>query len=119
VPVSVAFLALYYAAVGVALAATTSRRVVGAVAVLALLLVTSTIAGIATGVANEGASGWALVNVLAVPLHVRDLVFLGHTDPDGPLGGIAGGGFGVVAVYAVVLAASLGYLLRRYREVHV
>ena len=117
VPVSVALLALYYAAVGVGLAATTSRRVVAAVAVLALLLVTSTIAGIAVGVANEGASGWALVNILAVPLHVRDLVFLGHTDADGPLAGIEGGGLGAVVVYVLVLAASVGYLLRRYREI--
>ena len=51
------------------------------------------------------------------PLHLRDLVFLGHTDPDGPLGGVEDGGAGAVAVFVVVLAVSAGYLLRRYREV--
>jgi len=117
VPIAVALLAIYYAAVGVALAATTSRRIVGAVALLALLLVTSTIAGIAVGVEEEGSSAWALVNVLAIPLHLRDLVFLGHTDPEGPLAAVNGGAAGAVAVYVVVLAGSLAYLLRRYREV--
>ena len=117
VPVAVALLAVYYAAVGVALAATTTRRVVGAVAVLTLLLVTSTIAGIAVDVDDDGSSAWALVNVLAIPLHLRDLVFLGHVDPDGSLAGVASGGAAAVAVYCVVLAGSIGYLLHRYREI--
>lgn len=117
VPVAVGVLALYYAAVGVALASTSNRRIVGAVAVLALLLVTSTIAGIAVGVGEESTSAWALVNVLAIPLHVRDLIFLGHLDPDGPLGGVANAGAAAIAVYAVVLATALAYLHRRYREV--
>jgi ABC-2 type transport system permease protein len=115
VPVAVALLAAYYGAVGVALAATTTRRVVGAVSLLALLLVTSTIAGIA-GDLDEGSSAWALVNVLPIPLHVRDLVFLGHLDPEGPLAGVEGAGVAAVGVYVLVLATSLGYLVRRYRE---
>jgi hypothetical protein len=44
---------------------------------------------------------------------------LGHTDPEGPLGGVEGGGAGAAAVYAAVLAASVGYLLRRYRQVRM
>ena len=91
VPIAVAVLAIHYAVIGVALAATTSRRVVGGVAMLAVLLVTSTIAGIVTEVqaGEDGASAWALVNVLALPLHLRDLVFLGHIDPEGDLAGVA------------------------------
>ena len=41
VPVSVALLAVYYAAIGVALASLTDRRIVGGVAILGLALVTS------------------------------------------------------------------------------
>jgi hypothetical protein len=117
VPIAVALLAAYYGAVGVAIAATTSRRVVGAVALLALLLVTSTVAAIVGDFEEEGgSSGWALVNVLAVPLYVRDLVFLGHTDPEGRLAGVDGGSAAAVAEYVAVLGASVLYLLRRYRE---
>jgi hypothetical protein len=118
VPIAVAVLAAYYGAVGVAVAATTSRRVVGAVALLALLFVTFTVASIAGDFEEEGAtSWWALVNLGSVPLHVRDLVFRGHVDPDGRLGGLDGAGAAAVGVYAAVVAVSLAYLLYRYREV--
>ena len=121
VPVAVAILSLHYAAIGVALSATTARRVVGGVAILALALVTSAVAGIVTEVqaGDEGSSWWALVNVLALPLHVRDLVFLGHLDPDGPLSGLSGAGVAVVAESVVILGACLLFLRRRYREVNV
>jgi len=119
VPVSVTLLAVHYAAIGVALSSTTSRRVVGGVAVLGLTLVTSSVAGIATEVVagEEGSSLWALANVLAVPLHVRDLVFLGHVDPEGPLGGVGGAGALAVVEYVAIVAACLGWLHWRYREV--
>jgi ABC-2 type transport system permease protein len=118
VPAAVAVLSLHYAAIGVALSATTSRRVVGGVAILAVALVTSAVAGIVTEVeAGEfGSSWWALVNVLALPLHVRDLIFLGHLDPDGPLAGLGGAGAAVVTESVAIVAASLLYLRHRYRE---
>lgn len=116
VPIAVTVLALYYASIGVAVASFTARRIVGSVAFLALLLLTSAVAAILVGV-NGGRSAWSLLNVLAVPMHVRDLVFLGHTDPEGPLGGVANGGIGAVAVYCAWVGASLGWLLQRYREV--
>ena len=121
VPVAVAVLAVHYACIGVALAATTIRRVVGGVAVLAVSLVTSAIAGIVSEVqAGESeASAWMLVNILALPLHVRDLVFLGHIDPDGDLGGVANAGLAVVIESLVIVAVCLLYLRRRYREVLV
>ncbi len=118
VPVSVALLALYYACVGVALSATTNRRVVGGVAILALLLVTSTIGGVLVDV-QGGTSMWTLVNVLRLPIHVRDLVFLGHVDPDTELAGLAGAGLAVAVEYVVVVAACVLFLRRRYREVRV
>ena len=56
VPVSVALLALYYAAIGVALASLTDRRIVGGVAILGLALVTSTVAAIVTSAAGDDGS---------------------------------------------------------------
>jgi ABC-2 type transport system permease protein len=118
VPVSVAFLALHYAALGVALAATTNRRVVGGVSFLAVGLVTLTVAGTITE-AQGGESAWALLNVLGTPLHLRDIVFLGRVGRDGPLTGIEGAGFAAVAVYVVTVVACLAFLRRRYAKVDV
>lgn len=118
VPLAVAVLSIHYACIGVALAATTSRRVVAGVAVLALTLVTSTVAGVVTGV-EGGESAWALVNVLAVPLHVRDLIFLGHVDPDGPLAGVQGAGLAAVVECAAIIGVCLLYLRRRFSQVLV
>ena len=116
VPIAVAALALYYGSLGVALAATTGRRVVGGVAILAALLVTSTVAAILSD-ATRGNSAWGLLSLLDLPLHVRDLIFLGSVDPIGPLGGVAGAGPLVLACYVVVVVLCLAFLLRRYRQV--
>lgn len=120
VPVAVALLALFYAAVCVAISSFAVRRVVAAVAILALLLVTSTIATIlafdsATG--DQETSATALINVLALPLHLRDLVFLGKVDPEGSLAGVEGAGVAAVVLYVAIVTVSLVALLRRYREV--
>jgi ABC-2 type transport system permease protein len=116
VPVSVAVLAVYYAAIGVALASLTDRRIVGGVAVLALALITSAVAGILTTVA-DGSTPLAVLNVLALPLEVRDLVFLGHISRTSDLSGVPGGGLLAVGAYVLVLGACLATLQRRYREV--
>jgi ABC-2 type transport system permease protein len=116
VPVSVAILAVYYAAIGVALASLTDRRIVGGVAVLALALITSAVAGILTTVA-DGSTPLAVLNVLALPLEVRDLVFLGHISRTSDLSGVPGGGVLAVGAYVLVLGAALATLQRRYREV--
>ncbi|HSB84755.1 MAG TPA: hypothetical protein VLD86_00525 [Ilumatobacteraceae bacterium] len=118
VPVSVALLALYYAAIGVAISALTDRRIVAGAAVIGLLLVTS-IASAAIvgdpGVDNGSLGG--LVNILALPLYLRDLVFLGHVDPDSPLSGVANGGLYAVGLYTAIVLVGLGTLLQRYRWV--
>lgn len=62
-------------------------------------------------------SAAALLNLLALPLTLRDLVFLGHVDTDDPLSGVASGGLYAVALYVVLVGASLGVLLWRYSEV--
>jgi ABC-2 type transport system permease protein len=117
VPVSVALLALYYAAVGVAVSSLTDRRIVGGVAVLGLALVTSTVAAIITSTAGDDGSALAVLNVLALPLGVRDLVFLGHIGSDNGLSGVDGGGILAAGGYLVVLLSALALLFHRYREV--
>jgi ABC-2 type transport system permease protein len=119
VPISVAILAIYYAAIGVALASLTDRRIVGGVAVLGLALVTSAIAGILVAAGGDDGSPAAVINVLALPLDVRDLVFLGHLSQDSDLSGVAGGGVLAVGAYLVVLLSAGSLLLHRYREVQL
>ncbi len=124
VPVAVAVLALYYAALAVAIASFATRRIVAAAALLIVLLVTSITAGILTGPEpqgfegpiDDGGSAWAAVNLLAAPLHVRDLVFEGEI-VEGRLDGVSGGPALALAVYLGVVGASLGTLLWRYRWV--
>ena len=115
VPVAVVILAVFYAVVGVAIASLTERRIVAGAAIIGTFLVTS----IASGVVADGRDGsyGALLNVLALPLYLRDLVFLGHIDPTSPLGGVAGGGLLAVVLYVVILAIGSTVLLWRYRWV--
>jgi ABC-2 type transport system permease protein len=119
VPVAVVLLAVYYAVVGVAIASMTNRRIVAGASVIGLFLITSISSGIIVGDDFERGRGSAaaLINVLALPLYLRDLVFLGHIDPESPLTGVANGGLFAVAVYCVVLLAGVGVLLQRYRWV--
>jgi ABC-2 type transport system permease protein len=117
VPVAVAILAAYYAAVGVAMASLTDRRIVGGVAILGVALVTSAIAAILISSAGDEGTPLAVINVLALPLDVRDLVFLGHLSDDSGLSGVSGGGALAVTGYLVVLLSALALLFHRYREV--
>jgi ABC-2 type transport system permease protein len=119
VPAAVCVLAMYYAVIGVAIAALTDRRIVAGAAVIGLFLVTSISSGIIVGedFEREGGSIGALINVLALPLYLRDLIFLGHVDPDSPLTGVDNGGLLAVATYLVVLVVCAGVLLQRYRWV--
>lgn len=117
VPLAVLVLAVYYGAVGVAISSLTSRRIVAGVAIIALALVPSVVTGVILDSGNgDGQGAIAALNLLALPLHLRDLIFLGHVDPDGPLGGVEYGGLLAVGVYLVVLAVAFGILFARYRQ---
>jgi ABC-2 type transport system permease protein len=116
VPVSVALLALYYAVISLALASLTDRRLVGGIALLGLVLVTSAIAGVFIGLSDDGTPA-ALLDVLGMPLYLRDLVFLGELSSEAGLSGFEGGGALAICAYLVVVAAGLAVLLYRYREV--
>src|SRR4051794_12502448 len=104
VPIAVVLLAVYYAVIGVAISSLTERRIVAGAAVIGLFLVTSISSGIIVGprFEREGGSSGALLNILALPLHLRDLVFLGHIDRDSPLAGVTNGGALAVLVYVAV-----------------
>jgi ABC-2 type transport system permease protein len=118
VPVAVLILALYYAVIGVAIGSLTDRRIVAGAGVIGLLLVTSISSGILVGDFEAGHGSIAgLINILALPLFLRDLVFLGHVNPNAPLAGVHNGGLLAVVVYLVVLLLGIGVLLRRYRWV--
>ncbi len=124
VPVAVAVLSLYLASLAVAISATTTRRVVGGVALLATVLVSGVVASslVSAGGADperifEDGSLWGLLSAIDIPLRMSDLVFLGHVDPMSLVGGAEWAGIGVVLVYVAVVAGSLGYLVYRYREV--
>lgn len=65
-------------------------------------------------VVDEPSSAWGAANLLAVPRHVRDLVFLGELE-EPYLAGVDGGGTLAIGVYLGVVVASLGLLLYRYR----
>jgi ABC-2 type transport system permease protein len=116
VPVAVAALALYYASFAVAISSFATRRIVAAAALLIVLLVTSVTAAVITEGRNTG-TAWAAVNLLNNPLQIRDLIFEGEILPGSDLAGVAGGGALAVAVYLLVVGASLGTLLWRYRWV--
>jgi len=118
VPLAVFVLAIYYAVIGVAIASLTDRRIVAGAAVIGLFLVTSISSAIIVGDFRPGHGSVAgVINVLALPLYLRDLIFLGHFDPDSPLSGVAHGGWLAVGTYVAVLLLGIGVLLQRYRWV--
>jgi len=124
VPAAVALFSLYWASLALAISATTARRVVGGVALLATVLVSGAVASILVSAGGadterifENGSLWGLLSAIDLPLRVSDLVFLGHVDPTSLVGGAEGAGIGVVLVYVAVVAGSLGYLVYRYRQV--
>ncbi|HZQ77515.1 MAG TPA: hypothetical protein VFE55_09310 [Acidimicrobiia bacterium] len=114
VPVAVAALAVYYAALSLAVSSLTARRIVAGASVFGLVIVSSVVAHILDNAGVLGGRG-PLFNLLGLPLVVRDLVFLGHVHPQSPAAGVPGAGVLGVAGYVAVVAVSVGVLLWRYR----
>ena len=110
-------LSIYYGAVGVAISSLTSRRIVAGVAILGLALVPSAITGVLLNNNNDGTSAVAVLNLLALPLYLRDLIFLGQRRSGQPArrGRRSAVGLAVVT-YLVVLVAAFAILLIRYRQ---
>ncbi|MEZ5216507.1 MAG: hypothetical protein R2715_07930 [Ilumatobacteraceae bacterium] len=82
---------------------------------IGLFLVTSILSGVLVGDSFTTGSGFALINILAMPLYLRDVIFLGRLDEASPLSGVTNGAWYALAVYLVVVAGGLALLLRRYR----
>jgi hypothetical protein len=59
----------------------------------------------------------ALLNLLTLPLVVRDLVFLGQVEAGHALSGVANSGLYALLIYAGVVLLALVVLWRRYDEV--
>lgn len=114
VPLAVAVLAAYYAAMSVAVSSLTARRIVAGASIFGLTIVSSTVAAILHEVGALDGRG-PLFNILGLPLLVRDLIFLGHLHEDSDLAGVSGAGALAVAAYLLVLGVSVGVLLWRYR----
>ena len=112
-PLAVAVLAAYLALLGTAIASLASRRMVAAAAFLGLILVSSAVSAVLLGPSDHGTG--ALVNVLGIPLFVRDLIFLGHIGDDTPLGGVGSGGVLALACYLGITGTCVAVLLARYR----
>ena len=117
VPVAASLLALFYAVLGVAVASLTGRRIVAGATLLGITLISSSVSAILVGAQRDPSHPAALVNILALPLRVRDLVFLGRLHESSPLSGVPGGGAMAVVAYAAVVAACVTVLLARYRSV--
>jgi len=104
--------------IGLAISSLTDRRIVAGAAVIGLFLVTSITSGIIIGARpHDGGSYAGLINVLAMPLYLRDVVFLGRLGDDSRLTGVNSGALLAGACYALVLVAGVALLLRRYRWV--
>jgi ABC-2 type transport system permease protein len=120
VPAAVALLSLLYAAVGVAIASLTPRRIIAGATTVGLFLVTSIVSAILVGGdelgINEGSPA-GLLNLAALPMHLRDVIFLGRVDPEGPLGGVANAGVFAASVFVLVVSVCLVTLRYRYDEV--
>ena len=118
VPIAVALLAIYYAVIGLAISSLTDRRIVAGASIIGLFLVTSiTSATLVGDVQFRGGSPAALINILRLPLYLRDLVFLGLVAAESPLGGVSGGGLFSVLLYIAVVLVAGTVLVRRYRWV--
>jgi ABC-2 type transport system permease protein len=118
VPTAVLLLAVYYAVIGVAISSLTDRRIVAGASIIGLFLVTSIAAGVLVGdVGRNDGSAAAVINVLGLPLYLRDVIFLGHIAPRSALGGVANGALLALVVYVVVLLTGTVTLLWRYRWV--
>jgi ABC-2 type transport system permease protein len=157
VPIAVTFLAIFYAAIGVAVSSLTSRRIIAGASIVGLFLVTSIVSGVLVGpetetVREEGSSfegppsslgpndegvivipppgeedrtyvlrdetsAAPLLDLLMLPLILRDLVFLGHVEDIHPMSGLTNGGLYAILVFIAVLIVSFIILYKRYDEV--
>ncbi len=145
VPVAIAALAVFYAAMGVAISSLTGRRIIAGSCIGGLFLITAAVSGIlvansSTRISRESSPGQLtpggdgdlpfiedfvvyeptpaqLINLATLPLVVRDLVFLGQVEERTPLSGVDNGGLYAIVVYLAIVSGAFTILFLRYREV--
>ncbi len=119
VPLAVLVLAVYYAIIGVAVSSLTDRRIVAGACIIGIFLVTSIAGGVLVGdnFRRRGGSPAAVINLLQLPLHLRDIIFLGMVNPRWTLNEVPNGGLLALGVYVLVLVTGAAILLWRYRWV--
>jgi ABC-2 type transport system permease protein len=118
VPAAVAIVAVYYSAIVLAISSLTGRRIVAAAVFIGLMFASATVSAILVGdpsALGRDGSVAGLIDLAGLPLHLRDLLFLGHVDPEGPLAGVATGGLLAGLTYAAVLTVAAVVLFARYR----
>jgi ABC-2 type transport system permease protein len=121
VPAAAALFALFYALVCSAISSLSARRITAGASIVGFFLVTSVLSAGITGdpeeLGFEGNAG-GLLDMLSLPMVLRDLIFLGHVDDSGfGLSGWEGGGFWACVVYGAVVLAAVGVLVVRYDQV--
>ncbi len=120
VPVAAALFSLFYAVICSAIASLTSRRVTAGASIVGFFLVTSIVSAVLTGdpeeLGFEGSAG-GLLDLLSLPMVLRDLVFLGHVGEGFGVSDWPGGGLWAVVVYAAVVLTAMAVLLVRYDQV--
>lgn len=118
VPVACAVLALFYASTAVALASLTDRRIVGGLAFLGTMFIPSIVAGGIVEASEPDGTVLGVLNLLGLPLVLRDIVFEGRVDidRDAGLAGVAGAGVAALVLYVVLVGGALAVLHRRYDE---
>lgn len=145
VPVAIAALSLFYAAIALAISSLTGRRIIAGSCIGGLFLITAAVSGIlvansSTRISRESSPGQLtpggdgdlpfiedfvvyeptpaqLINLATLPLVVRDLVFLGQVEERTPLSGVDNGGLYAIVVYLAIVSGAFTILFLRYREV--
>jgi ABC-2 type transport system permease protein len=117
VPIAVVLLALFHSVIGIAIASLSTRRIAAGATFIGLFLVSSIVSGILIGSYEEGVTSTpaSLISILELPLHLRDLVFLGHIDPVSALQGVPNAGLYAVLVYVAIVLSACGIIYSRYR----
>lgn len=118
VPLACALLALFYATIAVAVAALTDRRIVGGLAFLGAMFIPSVVTAGIVDAAEPNGTVLGVLNLLGLPLILRDIVFEGRVDidRDAGLAGVSGAGLAALVLYVVLVGGALAVLHRRYDE---
>lgn len=118
VPLACAVLAVFYAVIAVAVASLTDRRIVGGLAFLGAMFIPSVVTAGIVDAAEPDGTVLGVLNLLGLPLILRDIIFESRVDidRDAGLAGVSGAGLAALVLYIVLVGGALAVLHRRYDE---